>query len=221
MLALIGCRTIQPEQAKPAHDPVEQAIAALETYWIERLDLDYGADCRIRVKTPAMDENGSCRIVITRDNRILLTVHSPMAGTILTVYQDQEQIQLLNYHEKTALLLNSSDRNRYRVLETMNFSGAEFRSIFWGREIASDATGLLFGYKNERPVQIRKTSGRYEQVATIQKWLTYQGVAFPSIISFDDDARKVHLKVVVTRFKPGVSYLINPLPVPDGFTRMR
>lgn len=164
-----------------------------------------------------MDENGACRIIITRDNRLQLTVYSRIAGTLLTVYQDSDQIQVLNYHDKTALQLSNNKKNRNRALEIVNLTGAEFRSIFWGREITTDKVGLRFLKDADKQILIRKDDPLSSQRVIIRKWLSYQGIRLPKTIDFEDRSRGISLKVVMTDVAPELSVELAPLHAPEGF----
>jgi len=194
-----------------------RTFAELRFYQVAQLNLDYMAKCRIRIKAPTLDQNGSCQIVITYDNHFRITVFSPVGGTLLTVYQDNDLIQVLNYHDKTVLQLKNSAKNRDKAFEIVNLNVAEFRSIFWGREIDGENTQLDFFYESDQPVQIRKSMRQSEQLVTIKKWLSYQGAWFPKIIEFRDPMREVYLKVVVTSFSPGLTDKLVPMEVPEGF----
>lgn len=194
-----------------------RVFTALQSYQVKSLELDYAAQCRIRIKTPALDQNGSCRILITRDERFRITVFSPLGGTLLIVYQDNDQIQVLNYHDESYLLLKNNETNRYKAFEIVNLNVPEFRSIFWGREIDSEETQLLFKYEGERPIQIRKPMRVSDQLVTIRKWLSYQGAWFPGTIEFEDRNRAIYLKVVITSFTPGLIEDLTPEKIPANF----
>lgn len=132
------------------------------------------------------------------------------------IYQDAAQIQVLNYHNKTYLHLKNNEMNRYKAFEIVNLNVAEFRSIFWGREIEGD-TRLRFVYEDGRPAQIRKLMRRSDQLITIGKWFLYRDRWFPRTIEFVDQTREVYLKVVITSFSPGLSGELLPAEVPGGF----
>ncbi len=217
VLLLIGCRTFQPDLSKPTDGSVKRALATLSSYKVKRLALDYAAKCRIRIKTPTVDENGSCHITITRNNQFRLTILSPLGGTLLMVYQDEERIQVINYHDKTALQLKNSEKNRYRAFEIVNLNVAEFRSIFWGREIEKDHTSLEFSYEGEKPIRIKKRIHRSDQLVTIKKWLSYQDIWFPKIIEFEDRPRQIYLKVAITVFDPHLYRELKPVDIPKHF----
>ncbi len=194
-----------------------RTFAELQSYQVAQIGLDYIAKCRIRIKAPNLDQNGSCQIVITHDNHFRITMFSPVGGTLLTVYQDDEQIQVLNYHDKTFLQLKNNDKNRDKAFEIVNLNVSEFRSIFWGREIDAEDTQLDFFYERDKPAQIRKRRFQSEQLVTIKKWLQYQGAWFPKTIDFRDYMRGIYLKVVVTSFSPGLTDKLVPAKIPEGF----
>ncbi|NQU64474.1 MAG: DUF4292 domain-containing protein [SAR324 cluster bacterium] len=175
------------------------------------------AECRIRIQTPTFDQNGSCHVAITRDNRFRLTVSTLLGGMFLAIYQDADQIQVLNYHNATYLHLKNSEMNRYKAFEIVNLNVAEFRSIFWGREIEGESTGLRFVYEGGRPIEIRKPMPRSDQLITIRKWLLYHDALFPRSIEFNDRNRDIYMKVVVTSFSPGLSAELVPAKVPESF----
>ncbi len=194
-----------------------RTFTELQSYQVAQVDLDYIAKCRIRIKAPTLDQNGSCQIVITHDNHFRITMFSPVGGALLTVYQDDDQIQVLNYHDKTFLQLKNNEKNRDKAFEIVNLNAAEFRSIFWGREIDAEDTQLDFFYERDKPAQIRKRRHQSEQLVTIKNWLQYQGAWFPKTIDFRDHMRAIYLKVVVTSFSPGLTDKLVPAKVPKGF----
>lgn len=164
-----------------------------------------------------MDENGSCRILITPDKRFQMTIHSRLAGTLLSVYQDNDLIQVVNYHEKSALQLKNTEENRFRAFEIVNLNVSEFRAIFWGREISGEADSLQFGYVDGRPFHIRKPFQRSDQQVTIKRWLLHRNIPFPGIIEFKDPQRQIFLKVVITSFNPGQPQEPSLLDIPGSF----
>ena len=217
VVPLAGCQQQRVRIATIKDESFVRTFAALQSYQVSQIDLDYSAKCRIRIKTPTLDENGVCQIVITRDNHFSITVFSPVGGTLLMVYQDEVQIQVLNYHDKTYLQLKNSEKNRDKAFEIVNLNVAEFRSIFWGREIDEEDTRLRFRYKGEKPVQIRKPTRHSDQLVTIKKWLSYQGAWFPRTIEFEDRRRQIFLKVVITSFAPGLTDKLVPAEGPENF----
>ncbi len=164
-----------------------------------------------------MDENGACQLIITEDNRFKLTVSAPVGGTLLSVYQDDRIVQILNYHDRAFQQLENNQVNRSRVFEFVNLNVAELREIFWGREIVGDGNSLEFSYVRERPFQIRKEMQASDQLVTIKKWLSYRGIWIPKIIDFADPNREVYLKVVITSFDPARVHELKPLGIPQGF----
>lgn len=164
-----------------------------------------------------MDENGACQLIITGDNRFKLIISAPVGGTILSVYQDDHIVQILNYHDKVFQQLKNNQVNRSRAFGFVNLNAAELREIFWGREIAGNASSLEFSYDQGRPFQIRKEMQASDQLITIKKWLTYRGIWIPKIIDFADPNREVYLKVVITSFDPAGVYELEPVGIPQGF----
>ena len=214
---LIGCQQQRIRKVAMDNESLIRTFVELQSYQVAKLDLDYIAKCRIRIKAPRLDQNGSCQIVITHDNHFQILMFSPVGGTLLMVYQDDDQIQVLNYHDRTFMQLKNNEKNRDKAFEIVNLNVAEFRSIFWGREIGGDETQLDFFYERDKPAQIRKRGTQSEQLVTIKKWLRYQGAWFPKTIDFRDDMRSIYLKVVVTSFSPGLTDKLVPAVVPEGF----
>ncbi len=204
VITLMGCQQQRIKKTIIENDSFIRVFETLKFYKVRQLELDYSAKCRIRIKTPTLDQSGSCQIVLTRDNHLRITVFSPIGGTLLIIYQDDVQIQVLNYYDKTYLHLTNNEVNRNKAFEIINLNVPEFRSIFWGREIEEEDTQLQFRYKGGKPDQIRKSKHHADQLVRIKTWLPYQGTWFPRTIEFEERLREIFLKVVITSFSPGL-----------------
>lgn len=175
----------------------------LKEYQVKKIDLDYIANCKIRVKTSEDAYSGSCRVVLTHKKEFQLTIFHPMGGIMMLVYADNALIQIVDRSENEFHQLENNSQNRKRIPVITSLTFGELQSILWGREIDETRENLIFKFKKDKPWQVyKKAEGQHISVK-FMKWLKYRNLFFPEIIQVMDKKENISIKIAMTKFTPG------------------
>ncbi len=219
--ALQACQSAQFELGKtgmPGKIPSDY-FAKMRDFQIDNIELDYIADCKARIKTAKESHSGSCRIVLTHDQQLRLTVNHPLGGMIMSFYVNKEIIQVLNRSEKTFYEMANNEINRRRVPAMMNLSLGSLQEVLWGRKIFANDSSLFFHFRNKKPHRVIKT-GEHRQLTVLYKsWLQYERAWFPKLLLLEDQQQKTSIKLAITRFTPGFAGNIKIEKIPKDYRK--
>ena len=88
----------------------QAALRKMNDFEVDRINIDYIANCKARIKTPEKAFSGACSIILTHRLEFLLSVFHPLGGTIMKIYADKDIIQIKNYSDKSFETYSNSDK---------------------------------------------------------------------------------------------------------------
>jgi outer membrane lipoprotein LolB len=181
------------------------ALENLKDFRVGGIDLDYIADCKVRIKTREKSYSGSCKIALTRNHELHLTVSHPLGGVLIELYADSTIIQINDYSEKRFIEINYREKKRINLPIIRDVSIIELQAILWGRVTPRASETLDFIFTGEKPAQLVKTGMEAELATVYKSWLQYQEIEFPRILEVSNSKEKTSVKLAITRFYPGVA----------------
>ena len=221
LFLIVSCQTNQVHVSQTDHSVEIQKYISnkLREYQVDQIDIDYMAECKARIKTPARTYNISCGIFITHLQQLRLTVSHTLGGVVVMMYADNKIIQVLDRSEKKFYQVENNQGNRKRVPLLTSLSIIELQSIFWGRETTSTGNNLNFQMKNKRPYQARKIKKNQDIVVHFKKWFQSRNTWFPKVIEIEDIGQKISIKLVITEFSPGFVENLKISRIPEGYSK--
>lgn len=207
-LFLFGCET-----TKVSSPDQEVIISKLKSYEVDKIELDYIGLCKIRVKSPTVDQSGSCGIVVTQDQQLRFTAFHPFGGELLVHYMNKDKIEVLNHDEELFVQLDNTPENRQKIQLPIHPEIVDLLEVLWGRKIISLNNDLKFSYKNDQPSLLEKNGLNIK----IKRWIEYKGVLFPRLIVIKDAKRKTSIKLAITEFTPGTAEKVKIEKIPEGY----
>jgi len=203
LLSIQSCQTRRPEPV--SQQGINHKLSLFEAPEVPVLELDYTADCRIQVKTPTSIQHGRCRIIISHQDRFLMTLYSPLGNAIMVLYMDQAMIQLVDHSERILYRLRNDAVNRKVLPAFIDLSIPEFQTLFWGRRFRGQAESLQLSYRDGRLHSAQKITADQHLIVAFRSWLQYDQMEFPQTLIFEELKHNVVIKLVVTRFLPGLT----------------
>jgi len=219
-LVLSACQTHQSGRTlfKDRKD-IDGRVRRLVDYKTKRVEIDYIANCKARIKTESRSRSGSCEIVATHLGQFRLLIHHPLAGTVFVLYADEEVIQLLDRVEREFWEVENNRSNRRKIPALMGLSIAELRAVLWGREIDAVTNSLRFQYKNGRPYRVESLKEGGGLRVVYKKWLNYKGLFFPKTIRIENSEIGLSVMLIITEFNPGMVENLKIEKIPVGYSR--
>lgn len=200
-----SCSLLTPPQRCEKQDQaaIDQALARLEGFKVDAVTLDYVARCKARIKTLEKAYSGSCRLVLTRDHRLHLSVQNPLGGTLMSVYADSHIIHVNDFSKKTSYRLSPEESQKMEIPVIPFLTIAELQAILWGRLPQGIFDTLGYELDSGRPLAVFKRQGAANLTVRYLRWMTYQEQEFPRIIDMVDKRNGDSIKLAITEFKPG------------------
>ena len=184
--------------------PVE--LKALNGYVADQIPIDYGSECKIRIKSQAINQSGRCSILLTHDNHMKFTLNNPFGAAVMISYMDRQIIQLLNRQDKTFFQAENNEKNRRTAFANLlDLTVDEFREIIWGRKITSHQNSLEFEYSDQQPAIIRKTTHNQKLLIRYLKWQELYGLTLPRIITMEDATHHISIRIALTHIRLGLT----------------
>ena len=193
----------------------QSALSALLDFKVDRINVDYIADCKARIRTPEKAYSGSCSIILTHRLELLMSVLHPLGGLMMEIYVDKDVIQIKDYGAQRFESLVNSDKLKSDLPIFRDISLLELQAVLWGRVIKPVEESFKIKYKDKKPYQFHKQNPLNEIVVSYKRWLTYESLDFPKILEIKNRTKGTSLKLAITEFKPG--YARN-LKIVDSFS---
>ncbi len=209
LLLVTSCSLVSPPVKCTIPDPAVKsaAIKQMESFAVDTIEIDYFAKCKARIVNGDTKNSGACRIILTRNNEMQLTILHPLGGTLLEVYADESIIQVNDYSTKRYIVYPAGEIDKLDIPIFRNLSIHELQAILWGR-ITGKVTGFLeYELEDKKPKYLYKKGSELDLVITYQKWQQKNSVLVPRIINMKNNYDGSSIKLVITDFKP--DYLCN------------
>lgn len=207
LLFFSSCSTLttQEECIQPNESVRMAALNRIKPFKTDRIEIDYIAKCKARIRGAEKSYSGSCQIILTKDLQMLLTILNPLGGTIIKIYANQDKIQVNDFVEKEFYELPASHKKELNIPIVDSVSLAELQSVFWGRLTDLTANGIEYELEKGRPVKLFKKDAETNLVVHYTKWLDYEDSWFPKRINISNKLDGSSLIVAITQFEPGYS----------------
>ncbi len=213
LLLISGC---QSNQSKPVADSSQ--LQLINSYQLDRIDLDYLARCKIQIKSSIINQSSSCNIAITTSGEMKLTLHHPLAGEILVSYMNAQQIQILNRDDKIFFDLGNTEKSRSRFPEIPNFTVPELFQVMWGRRLKQLESQLVFSFDDQaRPMNVAKKDGKNDILVHYKKWRQFNNISIPLLLTVYDKMNKTRINIAITYFTPGRAVDLKFAPIPADY----
>lgn len=187
---------------------------------MEKIDLDYQANCRISGKRSWEQKaaSGKCTVLLTQDGKMHLQVLDPFSSPVTDIFMDSQEIQVLYRRQKIYQEMENNEENRKSAFWGMDLTVQNLQSIVWGRKVTAVPNDIQFEFKEDKPKFLIKSEGEQQIIKiNIRKWLEYKGYFFPKLLKIRDQEGN-RLTLAITEFRLGhVADKVEKLAIPDGY----
>ncbi len=217
---LTGCQSFEPKvQTQATEEEIQAAIDELKNSNLNKINLDYVAACKVRLKTKSESQSGNCHVVLTKNLEFLLTISHPLGGVLVKIYTDGNVLKVKDFKEKSYKEHKLIDKNSAKLPLIKDFSLEELQVVLWGRVLQSVKEDLNLRFdSNNRLKQIVKKKQKTELTVTYSRWLEYKGSHFPRVMTMLNKEDGTSIKLAITDFQPGNAGNVD---INDKFTQRK
>lgn len=156
-------------------------------------DVDFKGDCRIQLRTLAINQSGRCKFVLSGDDQFQISLLHPFGGTLLQSYLNEDIVQVLDSINENFIQSKNTEKNRRKILGDFDLTLGELQQIFMGRE-SPDNRSISFLYEKGIP------TGAYVRGIRVEykKWMRYEKIVLPRIFVIEDKKIGSRIKIAFT-----------------------